>query len=432
MIVELQQLACREEVLSKKFPHHIKLDPELAELASSVYDSFRHHIHTPVALAAKHTDVTHKCTALLHAFCLENVQPGEQAKFVQSVFSLTCDMGTEKNIPEVKVPLSELQPLLVAAAAADLSDDMFNEFTQDHDARFLSHVIIVPGLQHLIDNILCAVHSSMPHFPTFLKQLRNIEALLRDRRRHFVMTCLKGTEHEESQDKFLRFGYSLYEGRWHEIIQFVMALSPLMMVLTQCWDEDKFGRPCGREVAGEQGDADNIPQQHSGPRSFDSGFLSRTLRSALFHCYLKMVAHLDNIPESFVSWASGCRCHEQWCTNRPTSARQAIYESHFGVGAVGCPMATRRAPELAAGRVREVVSLLASPATLGTRDEQAVFLSSEESMLLQKDLGLAVDHIVWSLEAKLRFWRQCPWILCSLAHHDPVVVQKSACDVQVS
>ena len=428
LVRDLRSLAVRENVISKKVAHHVHLDPELVALARCVYDSFHHHIHTPVALGAKHADVVSKCTALLHSSMLENVGQRQQEMFLQSIFSLTCDMGTEIHIPEVKTPLMELQPLLFRPPSLGLRDDMIDE---DDPAGlgtspgFLGHVIAIPGLQHVVDNVLSGVHMAMPHFEHFMKELRNIEALLRDRRGQFVMTCIVGTPHEEHKEKFMRFGFSLYEGRWHEIIKFVQGLSQVLGILSKSWNEDSFGK------ASTTASAEGENKQRSGPRHFDPSFLTRTLRNPLFHCYVTMVERLDSIPESFVSWASGCRCHEQWCAGRGVDARASIFEAHYGKGASSCPMAGRRAPELAAGRVRDVITLLASSCIVAPCDEQAVYLSTEESTTLHHDLSLALDHIAWSMEAKLRFWRDCPWLLCGLAHHDPVIVQKTAADVQV-
>ena len=58
LITELQHVASTEQVRGKTLPQHIPLAPEVAELASWVYDHFHHHIHMPVALGTKHVDVT--------------------------------------------------------------------------------------------------------------------------------------------------------------------------------------------------------------------------------------------------------------------------------------------------------------------------------------------------------------------------------------
>eukprot|EP00971_Amphidinium_carterae_P259686 5152828-Amphidinium_carterae.1 len=61
------------------------------------------------------------------------------------------------------------------------------------------------------------VEKSMSNWGNFHKQLKNLEALLRnaDRRRRLHYTCIRG-RFDYLAEKFTRWSNSLYEGRWHE------------------------------------------------------------------------------------------------------------------------------------------------------------------------------------------------------------------------
>ena len=439
MTLKFQKLAIAADVANVALPQRIPLNIALLRQARRIHDSCHHHVHLPTSLARKHVAVVHKTAALMHYWSLENPEPALLQSFVRSIFSLTSDMGTEIHIPEVQVPLEELQPLHLQPPCLEgsLQDDLIDAdgcraslFRQSQaGTQLLEHVIMIPGLQHITDGVLASVHKNLLHWSTFLSQLRNIEGLLRDRRAHFVKTCVLGSEYEHRQDEILRFGKTLYEGRWHEIINFLIALLPILPLVAACWSEDRFGPPSHNVK--QPVELDEQPAaSRSGPRNFDRKLCTATLRSPLFHTYAWMLATLDGIPEAFVSWASGCRCHDGWCTGRHREQRTAIYRAHYGHGATTCPMAGRRAPELASGSVSQLLRALASSSILPASHEKAYFLTPEENAILHKDLSAGLDHICWALESKLRFWRQCPWMLCSLGHHDPSKVQENARQIQ--
>ena len=60
------------------------------------------------------------------------------------------------------------------------------------ERMLLQNSFTIPGLQHIVNNLLSDVHTCLTHWPTFWKQCKSIEALLsvQERRLRFVQRCM--------------------------------------------------------------------------------------------------------------------------------------------------------------------------------------------------------------------------------------------------
>ena len=70
---------------------------------------------------------------------------------------------------------------------------------------------------------------------------------------------------------------------------------------------------------------------------------------------------VDSIPqERLASWGEGCACHEQLYVKKHghlmnEDQRRQLMETHFGKGRRACPMAGKRADDLALGHFGKVL-----------------------------------------------------------------------------
>ena len=79
----------------------------------------------------------------------------------------------------------------------------------------------------------------------------------------------------------------------------------------------------------------------------DLKFVDAAIQSQFFWSYLYMVARLSSVVEHLFHWADGCPCHPM-CEAEDVLKRTGVK----------CPMQGRKAPELAAGRLLEIVAEL--------------------------------------------------------------------------
>ena len=121
-----------------------------------------------------------------------------------------------------------------------------------------------------------------------------------------------------------------------------------------------------------------------------------------------------------------------WDEQRQRHQRQAILEVHYGKHATKCPMAGKRSAEMAVGAYKDAIRNLQRDVIIHLMGADYLLLSPEQRTVLHKDHMLAVDHVSWMLEAKLRFWGRIPHLFCGLAHESPEKVQEVACQIQDS
>ena len=237
----------------------------------------REYIHPPAALASGHRGVAHKAGCEVFKWHL-SVDPSITLIEHASVHMVhASDFGTKFGIPKFKTDnperllppwihrgkleldieemseedhdansecidsksvVSEVEwPELQSDQAAAVDDDVGDfdgESDDDNDTvpDLLPICLNVPGLCHIIDNMLRDVHESMDYWNEFQPILKQFEALLRseERRKRIVITCCTGN-FSHYAGKFSSWSASLYEARWHEVVNFLQKLIPYC----QCW-----------------------------------------------------------------------------------------------------------------------------------------------------------------------------------------------------
>ena len=108
--------------------------------------------------------------------------------------------------------------------------------------RFMPRALEVPGLMHIVDNLLADAHRVMEHWPIFFEQLKTFESFLvvPDRRRRFIWTCLKDQPLEFATRYVERWSSTLYEKRWKEVVRFSKALIKILGYLVRGFKAEKF------------------------------------------------------------------------------------------------------------------------------------------------------------------------------------------------
>ena len=91
----------------------------------------------------------------------------------------------------------------------------------------------------------------------------------------------------------------------------------------------------------------------------------------------------------------------------------------------------RRAAELAAGAVNEVLQDLSSLAYNNVSDCLSAELSVEDRSLTLKDFEFAKSYGQFALVSKLHHWQELPWLIIGMTHHQQMqarAVAKQALD----
>ena len=159
-------------------------------------------------------------------------------------------------------------------------------------APLMPQALVIAGVQHIVSNLSADVESSMSGWEEFHQSLKNIEGLLgmAERRRRLQWTCFR-RRFDEHGAHFNHFSASLYEARWHEVVNFLRSLQPLLPVLSLAWDESRYASGT---------DASGIPLpalrkiSHQGI-AFSPQKLTTSLRSAFFWRYVDMILTLEEV-----------------------------------------------------------------------------------------------------------------------------------------
>ena len=213
------------------------------------------------------------------------------------------------------------------------------------------------GLQHIVSNMSEDVHKSLGHWEEFSQQLKQLEAFLRvdERRKRFIWTCLRNTSHAKSERLFERFKGSLYESRWHQVVDFIKNISKLLGPLATAWNEGRY--VSGVDFEGKQREKQVNTQARQddaqGLHAFNPKKLTGILSSSLFHMYASMTLLIDEVPDELARKAEGCPCHREVMDGLSEYKGRKLLEKHYGHGITTCPMAGKLLPELVAGELQD-------------------------------------------------------------------------------
>ena len=402
----------------------------IVEKSKFVTQHITAHSFLPVAIGLRASALPNKVAALFHALFLETGSIDGIKRFCESLVSVTSDLGTESGLCDFHatdiadfVP-AWLQPPNIEADGVD--EPQADAPSSAWDAAWLlPNAIMIPGMLHIVSNILADAHSRLSYWDTFHGQLKALSKLLchPPRRDRFVRMCVKSSPWSHMVDLVDCAFPDMYEKRWHHVLQFGKRVQSIWGMLKSCWkprlyQEGHSGRDGHDQVADDD---------------FSISSVTSCLGDPMFPAYLAMVVEVDRVAEGLGSWAEGCPCHETTLSRIVSSSKRrkvvAKLCGTFGqnrAGGDGCRLAGKRAWELALGKVRDVASRGVGLAIGKLTVEFRPSLSEHQWVLLTTDFTSAQAIITADLDQKLNFWDKLPWFLCALAAPDPQVSRQAA------
>ncbi|CAE7909467.1 retm [Symbiodinium microadriaticum] len=147
--------------------------------------------------------------------------------------------------------------------------------------------------------------------------------------------------------------------------------------------------------------------------------MTEVVASSCFWEYMAMLLRLARVLDHAEHWMEACPCHYRQISGSSPLTSNTIFRTRYS-----CPMAGRRAPELASGALQGVLDeafrsqqteLLLACSSLSASDRDTVLL----------DFGRGQAKLQNFLSIKLGFWQALPHRLLVLGHHNEAVARAS-------
>ncbi|CAE7229370.1 unnamed protein product [Symbiodinium sp. CCMP2456] len=405
----------------------LEVDLEMqAKMTKVLSDVLCTHTNVPVALGSGKGKIQDKTAAILHSLAMESPCRSSLRLRLNTIFSWTSDLGTEVLLPSFEtLHFEQLLPGWLHAKSDNDVDDVDAESlsgapreaapAESDDPEpapdsapsthpLLPRCLIIAGGLHVTHNVVSDLHLKLEWWSDFWTHLQHIVHLLEDRmyRERFIVTCVRGTPAAEYEEQFASLGLEkLYTKRWQVVITCLSKLLPVFTPLQQAWNETKFL---------EAGDTQT---------SVAPG-VTAALNSNLFCSYIYMIHTLHRLIANLESWLECCTCHQHLLQD--VKKLRKGQRKKLAKCIAECPCKGKRAPELACGALKELLSQLDAFVLQG-HDQQ---LTNEERNVLNTDFEYGRSYLRFSLSAKFSFWDRLPWHLAGLAHHWPSQARAAA------
>ena len=202
--------------------------------------------------------------------------------------------------------------------------------------------------------------------------------------------------------------------------QCIKKLLPVLPVLQLAWSASLYSEGGPNPKTRASGEEAPVSRSYHG---FQPEMVTAAASDPLFRVRCHIVHALDESLEAFSKWAGGCQCHGDLVQELgQPSWYERLVSAHSPTRSQSCPMAGRRAPEMAA----KLAAVLEEAFTKG----HSMIYQHLQSRTTPADLrsflaeyDQAKMEIVGLLSVKLDFWRRMPWLLAGVASVDPVVAQ---------
>ena len=301
-----------------------------------------------------------------------------------------------------------------------VSDDGMQVDPLDVDTRACLHV---PGLQHIVSNATDCLGNSMAQWKTWVTSLKGVSKLLRRTfsKERLEATCFSEEPASLEWPAVKSYSGDVVDGRWASITDAAAQLCPLETILRYAWSLDKFNFY-------KNGVPMNLP--HNEYR-VDSSAVDTTIGSDFFWCYTFMVSLMAGIIHHLMFWVMGCPCHRS-SKDYHDLARQARASSCSGSGSAmdvhkACPMAGRRAAEIAAGEFSKMLDEMWNWYSAALRmDRRVRLLQPEEVALLLADAANGRLAFMFYVKMKIAPFMQLPLATMGVAALDWDVARRAA------
>ena len=213
-------------------------------------DSIDNHLMPPAGLGRMAMSSLHKCNALLHQARVESGSEQELRVFLQSVVSITTDQGTEAHLGEL--PDLSLSHLYHGGELEIVGSDALAIPERIRTDKLFPFTIAVPGMMHILNNLVEAVCKGLPTWMWFCNLMRPLADILhcRDSKDRLLETCIRGTDQESYQYLLERPFQKLYLGRWGSIVEVIKSVLDVEVLLIRSWDRPKY--IAGTSIAGRR------------------------------------------------------------------------------------------------------------------------------------------------------------------------------------
>eukprot|EP00969_Alexandrium_andersonii_P284699 12585102-Alexandrium_andersonii.AAC.1 len=255
----------------------------------------------------------------------------------------------------------------------------------------------------------------MPGWADFLAALKHVADLLRHRwsKDRLLATCFKDPPASACRSDIEGFSAQVYEHRWGTVLHAVAEILPLEKILRFAWSHQAFTFQHGAGAAAAADD-DRGVHVHA---------VDKAITSEYFWRYCNLVDMLGDVLRHAQHWAEACPCHSKpdpaapplppALSSKDWEKAQLKRRQHFAkrFKVPSCPLASRRAPELATGRMEDFLDELLATCL---QELQMLLrqLSQGEAATLVQDFQAARAHLLYTLRVKLSHWQQLPHVLC--------------------
>ena len=411
-----------------------------------VLESFDFHCVVPGTLGAKAASLQHKVSTVLHGLSLECPTLESVQMLVAGQVSMTTDMGVELGLSDASHSGfwqwfgKNARParMIPDGGCPGSSDDSGEENANRDGGEHLFPISSpVPGLLHILDNLLGTVHSELTCWKEFEKCVRCLCQVFCKHAgiESFVEGCLKQGGFPQYIGYFKEPFKMYIEWRWSSAVQTLEWLLRVSDIIIQVWDSRKFA--AGRKPKPQRAtDEVNACAEPEGDSGVDVDKVEYVVRNPFFWMYCRMLWSIHHCVQKLVYWSESCACHPYKFDPDDKHARwhrKMAFQTLVGKGFESkamlrsCPMEGKRSPELACGALDSLA--LADLDAMEVRlSSQCVHISVEQRTTLLVDFQIARGIIAAGLQAKTSFWGVIPWRLCGVLHHDVAEARASAAE----
>jgi len=283
--------------------------------------------------------------------------------------------------------------------------------------------IYIPGMLHIVSNITKDLKAALVGFDDHVSRLSAVCRLLSRKwtRRRFLASCMRSAEAAPFVYLFTGFSEHVHEDRWGTVLSATSALLAVRTPLQRFWSRAAYQGHGG--VREEMGDVAG-----GGGHAVRLEVVDYAIGSGTFWGYCRMIQIVGEVLEHLSNFAEACPCHRDHHPLDLRGARRAARRRLLAqeLGQPCCPMATKMAPEFAAGEPFRMLRDLANMSQqVLMQDPQVLMLSPADRGMVMQDFGRARRHILFNLELKLSFWGTPPWSLMALGHPDENVARRA-------
>ena len=398
---------------------------------------------TPTAVGTGRSDLVHKVHALCHSVRLSAANWLQTCELLNGTITWTADLGVESGLNTFRGNacamfgdwvLGEIDGNLLSdpaevagAGVAEAQGSEGFDFTsvgRDSSAPNpdlyaamraynldFTQSIYIPGPLHIMHNLTEGLGTAMSWWSELILRLTHLCRLLGRKwnRQRLFATCFSDPPWNAFVHLYGSFDGQVYKGRWGTVVHAVKELLPLERSLRGAWCKAKFclnGQP-PRE--GRDGTAS---------KSLNVDLVDEACQSQQFWAYARMVSELGETIEHVMHWCESCPCHghDEELQGKAKHSKTGLFAR---IGLCSCPLASRRAPECAAGAILKVIEqgLQSLQRTVMLQDS---FLACGEDarQVVLSDCNHAKRYCVLVARMKFSHWEQLPWVLMGLGHHE--------------